>query len=66
MPVGATLGRQRTRPLHVGYRAVLSTSLGRKQMRLVYGRGHGEASTKLPTRKTDRERYCLADGESCS
>ena len=33
-------------------------------MRLVYGRGHGEASTRnLPTSKTDRERYCLADGE---
>jgi len=47
-----------------GYRAVLSRSLGRKQMRLVYARGHGEASTRnLPTRKTDRERYCLADGE---
>ena len=35
-----------------GYRAVLSRSLGRKQMRLVYARGHGEASTRnLPTRK---------------
>jgi len=47
-----------------GSRAVLSHSLGRKQMRLVYARGHGEASTRnLPTRKSDRERYCLADGE---
>src|SRR6516164_2871741 len=47
-----------------GYRAVLSRSLGRKQMRLVYARGHGEASTRnLPTRKTDRERFCLSDAE---
>jgi len=47
-----------------GYRAVLSRSLGRKQMRLVYARGHGEASTcNLPTRKAERERYCLADAE---
>src|SRR5271166_1336724 len=47
-----------------GYRAVLSHSLGKKQTRLVYARGHGEASTRnLPTRKTDRGRYCLADAE---
>ena len=47
-----------------GYRAVLSRSLGRKQMRLVYARGHGEASTRnLPTRKIDRERFCLNDAE---
>jgi pyruvate,water dikinase len=47
-----------------GYRAVLSRSLGRKHMRLVYARGHGEASTRnLPTRRTERERYCLTDGE---
>ena len=33
-----------------GYRAVLSRSLGGKQMRLVYARGHGDASTQnLPT-----------------
>jgi pyruvate,water dikinase len=47
-----------------GYRAVLSRSLGRKQMRLVYARGHGEASTRnLPTRRTYRERFSLADAE---
>ncbi len=47
-----------------GYRAVLSRSLGKKQMRLVYARGHGEASTRnVPTRRTERERYCLADAE---
>src|SRR6516164_389220 len=47
-----------------GYRTVLSRSLGKKETRLVYARGHGEASTRnFATRKTDRERYCLADGE---
>jgi len=47
-----------------GYRAVLSRALGRKQMRLVYARGHGEASTRnLPTRKAERERFCLPDAE---
>ena len=47
-----------------GYRAVLSRSLGKKQMRLVYAPGHGEASTRnVPTRRTERERYCLADAE---
>jgi pyruvate,water dikinase len=47
-----------------GYRAVLSRSLGRKQMRLVYARGHGESSTRdVPTSKSKRERYCLADAE---
>src|SRR5271166_4283807 len=47
-----------------GHRAVLSRALGRKQMRLVYARGHGEASTRnLPTRKAERERFCLPDAE---
>ena len=47
-----------------GYRAVLSRSLGRKQMRLVYARGHGETSTRnLLTRKAERQRYCLLDAE---
>jgi pyruvate,water dikinase len=47
-----------------GYRTVLSRSLGRKQMRLVYARGHGEASTRnLPTPKAERERFCLTDAE---
>src|SRR5215470_19786185 len=33
-------------------------------MRLVYGRGHGEASTRnLPTPKAARERFCLTDAE---
>ena len=47
-----------------GYRAVLSRSLGGKEMRLVYGRGHGAASTRnLKTRKSERERFCLGDAE---
>ena len=47
-----------------GYRAVLSRSLGGKQMRLVYASGHGDASTRnLPTRKAERERFCLTDAE---
>src|SRR5579864_1750838 len=47
-----------------GYRAVLSRSLGRKQMRLVYGARHGEAATRnLPTRRSDRQRFCISDAE---
>jgi pyruvate,water dikinase len=47
-----------------GYRAVLSRSLGKKEMRLVYARGHGEASTRnLPTPKAARGRFCLTDTE---
>jgi pyruvate, water dikinase len=47
-----------------GYRAVLSRSLGGKEMKLVYGRGRGTASThNLKTPKLERERFCLADPE---
>jgi pyruvate, water dikinase len=47
-----------------GYRAVLSRSLGGKEMTLVYGRGRGAASTRnLKTPKLERERFCLADPE---
>ena len=47
-----------------GYRAVLSRSLGGKQLRLVYARGHGDASTRnVPTHRAERERFCLADAE---
>jgi pyruvate, water dikinase len=47
-----------------GYRAVLSRSLGGKEMKLVYGRGRGTASTRnLKTPKLERERFCLADPE---
>jgi pyruvate,water dikinase len=47
-----------------GYRAVLSRSLGKKETRLVYARGDGEASTRnVPTPRAARERLCLADAE---
>ena len=47
-----------------GYRALLSRSLGGKQMRLVYASGHGDASTRnLRTSKTEREKFCLTDAE---
>jgi pyruvate, water dikinase len=47
-----------------GYRVVLSRSLGGKEMKLVYGRGQGAASTRnLKTPKSERERFCLSDAE---
>ena len=47
-----------------GYRAVLSRTLGGKQMRLVYAGGRGGASTRnVPTAKAARERFCLTDAE---
>src|SRR5271168_2818742 len=47
-----------------GYRAVLSRTLGGKQMRLVYAGGRGGASTRnVPTTKAERERFCLPDAE---
>jgi phosphoenolpyruvate synthase len=44
-----------------GYRAVLSRSLGGKQVRLVYARGR--STRNLPTGKAVRERFCLSDAE---
>ena len=47
-----------------GCRAVLSRSLGGKEMKLVYGRGHGDAATRnLKTKRNEREQFCLADAE---
>jgi pyruvate, water dikinase len=47
-----------------GYRAVLSRSLGGKEMKLVYGRGRGTRSTRnLKTPRSERERFCLSDAE---
>jgi pyruvate,water dikinase len=47
-----------------GYRAVLSRSLGGKELKLVYARGRGAASTRnLDTPKSERERFCLSDAE---
>jgi len=45
-----------------GYRAVLRRRLGAKQQRMVYGEGHGAASTaNAPTPEVDRERFCISD-----
>ena len=47
-----------------GHRAVLSHTLGRKQTRLVYATGQGDAATRnLPTRRSDRQRFCISDAE---
>lgn len=47
-----------------GHRAVLSRSLGGKQMRLVFARGRGAASTRnAPTQARERQRFCLGDAE---
>jgi pyruvate,water dikinase len=38
--------------------------LGRKQMRLVYAAGHGDATTRnVRTRRSDRQRFCITDAE---
>jgi pyruvate, water dikinase len=47
-----------------GYRAVLSRSLGRKQMRLVYARRHGAETTRnIATKQQERSRFCINDAE---
>ncbi len=47
-----------------GHRAVLSRSLGNKELRLVYASGKGDASTRnVPTQQAERERFCLGDRE---
>jgi pyruvate,water dikinase len=47
-----------------GHRAVLSRSLGGKELRLVYARRRGAATTRnVPTPRAERERFCLADAE---
>ncbi|MGC2201090.1 MAG: phosphoenolpyruvate synthase [Stellaceae bacterium] len=45
-----------------GYRAVLSRSLGGKELRLIYARGHG-GTRNVPTRRAERERFCLGEAE---
>jgi pyruvate,water dikinase len=45
-----------------GYRAVLSRSLGRKQMRMVYARDHG-GTRNVSVRRSARERFCIDDAE---
>ena len=44
-----------------GYRAVLSRSLGRKQMRMIYADGGGTKNVPVP--EVERERFCLSDAE---
>jgi pyruvate,water dikinase len=44
-----------------GHRAVLSRSLGSKQLRMVYAEHGGTRNVAVP--EADRERFCLADGE---
>jgi pyruvate,water dikinase len=45
-----------------GYRAVLSRSLGRKQTRLIYAPGRGDAATRyVRTSQADRQRFCITD-----
>jgi pyruvate,water dikinase len=47
-----------------GYRAVLSRTLGDKELRLIYSRGRVGATTRnVPTPKTACERFCLTDAE---
>ena len=45
-----------------GYRAVLSRSLGRKQMRMVYARDHG-GTRNVSVPRSIRERFCIDDTE---
>ncbi|HTW54772.1 MAG TPA: phosphoenolpyruvate synthase [Stellaceae bacterium] len=47
-----------------GHRAVLSRSLGGKQLRLVYSRRHAGPTTRnIATRRAERERFCIGDAE---
>ncbi len=43
-----------------GFRAVLSRRLGRKDKRMVYGRGRS-ATRNVDTSRSDRERFCISD-----
>ena len=50
--------------LKKGFHAVLSRTLGGKQLRMIYGRGHGDAATRnVPTKIAERETFCLSDKE---
>ena len=46
-----------------GHRAVLSHSLGRKQMRMVYARGARTTTRNVSTPARERERFCIDDNE---
>lgn len=45
-----------------GHRAVLSRSLGRKQMRMIYAGGHG-GTKNVSVPRSARERFCIDDAE---
>ncbi len=44
-----------------GKRAVLSRSLGRKQLRMIYAAGGG--TENVPVSEAERERFCISDSE---
>jgi pyruvate, water dikinase len=47
-----------------GFRAVLRRSLGKKQLRMIYGDAEaGENTRNVETTSDERRRYCLTDGE---
>ena len=53
-----------SRPIGRVTGAVLSRTLGGKQLRLVYAGKQGAGGTRnLPTRRAERERFCLSDAE---
>ncbi len=45
-----------------GHRAVLSRSLGRKQLRMIYA-DRGGGTKNVPVSEAERERFCIADVE---
>ena len=51
------------RTLRQGYRAVLSRSLGRKQIRMVYGRGNAARTRNVHTSQAERARFCIKEAE---
>ena len=46
-----------------GYRAVLSRSLGRKQMRMIYAHSNGATTRNVATSSADRDRFCIDDAD---
>ena len=51
------------RTLRQGYRVVLSRSLGRKQIRMVYGRGNAARTRNVHTSQAERARFCIKEAE---
>lgn len=46
-----------------GYRAVLSRSLGRKQLRMIYAHSNGATTRNVATSSVDRDRFCIDDAD---